>query len=586
MGVNKELKLILSNFREADRVLERLKTSVIDDVVVYAELADLQQKMESAWMRYDDKVKFKMFKAKESAVRELVNSFNDLAYKYNNASNRVLNEIEENLKEKLESGDAEAESRLNRVADKLKQTADDYMYQAEIRVKEIGKYFRDTTQKQRNARAFAEIAPKLAVGAVAVGLATTLAVSGVQYNEFRNDIAEVRRENDDYKQQLAEKDTYINSLLQNGGSGVSQETYDQLLNDYNALKGKYDAVMVEYNKYLSLIPEGKEPSEYIQGLVATIGDYQAKLSAMETQIALLKSANLVLKNQISDLQNEISTLRDANTALENANKDLEKQVEDALAGNNDELVASLRKIIADNEKTISDNEKAIAEKDKTIAELTKKNTEYDKTIADMEASHATEVEGYKTTIGNLESALKVEQDKNAGLTAENESLKTENGNLKTENDELKITEEEYKELVSNINTVYASLVGGSETDPKAQLQGIVDVLDYYVDLVDQGGLTAEQEDQVIANLIAAFVSCGADYSEISHMNLSQIADWLRLKVNAFGTPSEGPNGNVHENGTSSSTPSGGNNSGSGESEKEEGDGTGNISGDFPVRGDR
>lgn len=558
MGVNKELKFILAKFKEADRALERLNTSVIDDVVVYAELGDVEQKMQSAWHRYDDKVKFKMFKAKESKVRELVSSFSDLVYKYNNASDRVLSEIETSLKSKLESGDADAQARLDRVADKLKQTADDYMYQAEIRVREIGKYFRDTTQKQRNARNFASMSTELAMGAVAVGLATSLAVGGVHYTELKNNTAEVRLENETYKQQLAEKDEYINSLLQNGGAGVSQEAYDQLLNEYNALKGKYDSLMLEYNEYLSLIPEGQKPSAYIQGLVAQVEEYNTKISALEIQIGVLKATNLVLKNEIVDLK------------IENA--DLKAQRDEALAGNDSELVASLTKKLEENEKK--------------LGEATKKNAEYEKTIADMESSHATEVAGYKSTIEKLEAELKSEKDKNADLTTENEGLKSENGSLKSENEALKMTEEEYSEFVSMVNSLYASIVGGSETEPLAQLQAISSAFDYYADLVEQGGLTAEQEDQAIANLIAAFVSCGIDYSEISHMNLTQIAEWFNAKVNAYGTPAEGPNGNVHENGTSSSTPSGGNNSGSGESEKEEGDGTGNISGDLPVRGDR
>ena len=339
-------------------------------------------------------------------------------------------------------------------------------------------------------------------------------------NELEQQLALSQKETEDWSKKAGEWYTKYNELLQNGGgSGISQEKYNQLKEEcdqwktkYNNLNSSYNSVLAKYDAIMEVIPEGSNAVSYITGLVENVKK---------------------LNSEVANLENQIVVLEAAKTTLENKVKELAAQLDAALKDNADQqLINTLKQQL-----------------EETAARYGELQIIYDKAVQD----HNAKVAEYESRIKVLEGELQTEKDKNNTLQNENNELKA---------------------VAQKIGEVYAKLYpNGKVTGAGNQFNAI---LTYYSQQPNGINLARDFLVKFVAEVK------GVPQSQIAKLSDADLVAMADALVGLPSAPAQNPNGNVHENGSGNTGSTGSTGSTEEEKdEQNNGDGTGNISPDLP-----
>ena len=345
---------------------------------------------------------------------------------------------------------------------------------------------------------------------------------------------------------------YIKALVEsNGALAKDKEAYDAIMavipenqdavsyiqallanqDDLTEIKEAYDAIMAE-------VPENQDAVSYIKALVSKIAELEKDKAAYDAIMAVIPEGKDAV-TYINDLVSSNGTLAN-DKALLDAIMAVIPEGKDAVTYINELKGAetkynALMMIIPENVDAVT-----------YIKELQSDSVKF----AELDAyvPEGKEPVDYIIELLTLNGDLKEENGK---LVIENDELKENNAELGSEIERL---EGVYQKLVGDIDSLYSTVIGGSQTDPIAQIN---EVIDYYVENAGN--------EPLVHDFLVDFVAevTGMSYEQVMNMSPSELVSMAEKIVGLPSSPSQNPDGNIR---------------GEESTEKEE---NGNISSDLP-----
>ena len=536
MRTNSELKKIFAELNkikaELDNILTNTALSETEAVAKFSELAPV---LTSVMDRYD---RIDRVWAKDALVNDIDYLIAEIFGRYsaspdltitgayqmakNSLSHRIdsLYNPEKSGEFRVEAGDM-----------------DDSVDQIKLRHDALVSYINNDNNGRQTAKLY-RILTKAGLGACILGLGgvTFLAVNqganlknlSAQHESLKTQYGIVEKESQEHyearqeweqnakewEQKAGEWYNKYNELLQNPGedSGISKEQYDKIKKECEKWESKYNDLKGKYDTVLA--------------------NYNAIIEVVPSgsnAVEYIKG----LATTVQELKTEIEGLEVRIAALDAAKSTLEKKV--------NELAAQLEAALKDNS-----NQAVIETLKKQLEETNARYQELQATYNQAVQTHNAKVAQYESTINGLETALQTEKDKNKNLQNENAQLNA---------------------VAQKIASAYSKLYpNGKVTGAGNQFDAI---LSFYAQQPNGINLARDFLVKFVAEVK------GVPQSQIAKLSDAELVAMADSLVGLPSAPSENPNGNVHEQGSSNKGNSGSN------QETEKGDGSGNVTPDLP-----